>query len=118
MRRWAQNYFTGMFFAPNKDFVPSTPTGTLNYEDVQFPSRSGHALQGFFLKSKSTPLGTVVHCHGNTGSIHDHAPLVQFLSEAGCNVLVFDYGGYGQSVGHPTPPSIINDARSALDYCR
>lgn len=118
MRRWAQTYFTGKFFLPDKDFFPPIHYHPVNHENVQFPSKTGGTLTGFFLKAKGPAQGTVVHCHGNSGTTQDHAPLVQFLIDMGYNALVFDYGGYGQSQGHPSPESIINDTRTALDYCR
>src|SRR5262245_15244832 len=113
MLQWAQAYFTGKFFPLYKEFVTTAP-GPIEFESVQFPSITGKTLHGLFIPGRPPIHGTVVHCHGNAGTIKDHAPMVTFLSEAGFHVLVFDYGGYGKSEGHPTPLTIIDDTRAAL----
>src|SRR5205823_15054208 len=43
---------------------------------------------------------------------------ISFLVEAGYNVFVFDYGGYGESEGRPSPEGIIQDTQAALAYAR
>lgn len=118
MRRWVQAYFTSKFFLPDKNFIPTDSAYPFSHEDIGFPSKNGGTLHGIFLKAKPPVLGTVVHCHGNAGNVHCHAPLVQFIAESGCNVLAFDYGGYGRSTGQPCPESIIDDARAGVEYCR
>jgi len=118
MLNLARSYFTGMFFYPDKELVGSPFFQQIKYEDVFFPSESGDKLHGFFMKPKAPAKGTVVHCHGNAGNVSDHFPLMDFLLEAGYNIFTFDYSGYGQSEGRPTPEGIIKDTTGALSYIK
>lgn len=60
---------------------------------------------------------TIVYNHGNYASIEHYIPRVRYLHEAGYNVFVWDYRGYGKSTitTHPTGAQHLADARKALD---
>lgn len=116
MFQFARDYFTGMFFCPEKEFEPAVTTFPEHVQAITFQSRVSPHLCGYLLKAKGDAKGTVVHCHGNAGHVEDHVPLIQFLAEAGFNVLAFDYGGYGKSIGRPTPTNIVEDARAAVEF--
>ena len=105
-----RDYFTGLFFRPDKEFEPAVPVFPEHVEEIYFSSTASPKIHGYLLRSKGQPRGTVVHCHGNAGEVGDHVPLVQFLADAGYNLLAFDYGGYGHSTGQPSPDNIVIDA--------
>ncbi|MBJ93304.1 MAG: hypothetical protein CMP23_02390 [Rickettsiales bacterium] len=56
---------------------------------------------------------TVIYNHGNYAGIEHYQPRVRFLHEAGYNVLVWDYRGYGKSQPEtaPSPEQFLSDAR-------
>jgi pimeloyl-ACP methyl ester carboxylesterase len=63
---------------------------------------------------------TVIYCHGNGQNINRYWGRVELLWEAGCNVFIFDYEGYGKSEGSPSGPACYADGEAALNYvlCR
>lgn len=117
-----RRYFLGLFFVPDKTAEANPAQFGLDFDHVTFKSFDGRLLSGYFLKAKKAGRGhangTIVHCHGNTGNITTHFSLMTFLVEANYNVFTFDYGGYGESEGRPTPKGIIGDTRAALAYVR
>lgn len=56
---------------------------------------------------------TIVYDHGNYANIEHYQPRVRFLYEAGFNVLVWDYRGYGKTDPETTatPDQLLADAR-------
>lgn len=106
------------FYFPTRD-EPATPTKwSLKYEDISFRSIDGTPLHGWFLPAKATPQpkGTVVFSHGNAGSIGHHLWFVTWLAEAGYNVFLYDYRGFGKSGGEVDRAGMIEDVKSAFAY--
>lgn len=105
------------FYFPTHD-QPATPDkwGFL-YEDVNFKSADGTKLHGWFLKSKSSkPKGTVVFSHGNAGSLGHHLGFVMWLAEAGYQVFMYDYRGFGKSGGVLNRDGMVQDVKAAFLY--
>jgi hypothetical protein len=60
---------------------------------------------------------TVLFLHGADGSISNALPRAFTLHKAHLNILLFDYRGYGRSIGrHPTQATMQQDAEAALTY--
>jgi pimeloyl-ACP methyl ester carboxylesterase len=55
----------------------------------------------------------VLFCHGNAGNVGDRVPHLALLTDAGFDVLAFDYRGYGRSRGRPSEHGTVLDARAA-----
>jgi fermentation-respiration switch protein FrsA (DUF1100 family) len=115
---FAKSYFVSLFFYPDNVVVGSPKNYGVPYEEVSFPAKNGNTLFGYFFKSKGPVRGTVVHCHGNAGNVTEHFPQALFLCAEGYNVLAFDYEGFGQSQGKPSPEGVVQDTLAALDYVR
>jgi fermentation-respiration switch protein FrsA (DUF1100 family) len=57
--------------------------------------------------------------HGNAGNIGHRVPIAKVLAEnAGCNVFMAEYRGYGLCSGVPNEKGLMIDAQAALDYIR
>lgn len=123
LRNLAQSLLGGenansLFYFPTRD-LPATPAKwNLKYEDVDFKSTDGTPLNGWFLpaKGKAEAKATVVFSHGNAGSIGHHLGFVMWLAEAGYNVFMFDYRGFGKSGGSVDRRGMIEDVESAFAY--
>ncbi|MFD2157720.1 alpha/beta hydrolase [Rubritalea tangerina] len=104
-----------LFYYPTKD-APFTPKKYgYAYEDVTFPSNGGVQLHGWWIPAKEAK-ATVVYAHGNAGSVAHHFVFVYWLIDAGYNVLLYDYRGYGKSGGKVAKDGIVMDAAAALKY--
>ena len=59
------------FFRPSRrDYAEHTKLG-ITPKDVFFESKDGTRLHGWFVPSKSQPIGTVIHFHGSDRNITD-----------------------------------------------
>lgn len=86
-------------------------------EAVEFQSRDGTRLRGLRVFAEPSPAkATVVQFHGNAGNVTTHIRSVSWLLRRGYDLLLFDYRGYGESEGFPTPEGVHEDALAALDY--
>ncbi|GHT10626.1 phospholipase [Planctomycetales bacterium] len=95
---------------------------TDTYREVSFQNRRNETLFGcYFPYNTVAPdkmaAGTILYCHGNGENC---SALLNFgnelRSEFRCNVLIFDYAGYGKSEGKPTARGILDDGRAARDW--
>ena len=106
--------------------VAQTPASAgLAFQAVRFgdnsagePQISGWWIPGGAAASPGKATGpTALMLHGESGSRSDALPAALALHDAGLNVLLFDYRGYGDSGGgHPTERRMRADADSALYY--
>lgn len=109
-----------LFYFPTRD-EPSTPAAWgLKYETIDFKSSDGVPLHGWFIPAKGktakTAKGTIVFSHGNAGSISYHLGFCTWLAEAGYNVIIYDYRGFGKSGGSVDRRGMINDVKAAFAY--
>ena len=91
-------------------------------EAVALASFGGNRIYGFFVRAlpdtdgPGDPNVTVLYNHGNGRNINRYWGRVELLWEAGCNVFIYDYEGYGKSEGTPSGAACYADAEAALDY--
>jgi uncharacterized protein len=91
----------------------------LTYEDVAFPTADGLTLCGWFIPAGGPMArGTIIFCHGQSGSMDRDADQAPFLHTAGFNVLMFDFRGHGRSEGEWVTMGYLErlDLGGALDY--
>jgi uncharacterized protein len=109
-----------LFYFPTHD-EPATPADWgFKFEKLNFKSTDGTPLHGWFIPGRSgKSKATVVFSHGNAGSMGHHLGFVIWLAEAGYNVLMYDYRGFGKSGGAVERRGMINDVKAAFTYvCR
>jgi hypothetical protein len=103
--------------------VATTPASVgLNFTDLHFaddatgiPQLNGWLIPVSGNAATSTPTALILH--GADGSIANALPRALTLHNAGLNVLLFDYRGYGRSVGqHPTEATMQQDSDAALNW--
>jgi pimeloyl-ACP methyl ester carboxylesterase len=99
---------------------PLTPGAYgIHYEEIDFHSPDGLSLRGWFVPAAAAqPQGTVVFCHGQSGSMDRDTPWLPPVHEAGFNVLMFDFRGHGRSDGSSVSLGYFErqDLLGALDY--
>lgn len=106
-----------LYYPTHKIYTNLSDSG-YQYEEVTFLSRDGTLLSGWFIHSVEESKGTVIHFHGNAQNMTAHVSFVSWLPQAGFNVFVFDYRGYGKSKGSPTRKGVHEDSCAALNYLR
>ncbi len=104
---------------PSPTETPTPAAQHLPFTPIRFgPDASGQPqLFGWWLPGNSPASPTILMLHAETGSMPDALTAAKSLHDAGPNVLLFDYRGYGQSLGrHPSESLMHADAESALQY--
>ncbi len=105
---------TYLFFKPSKEFVMNPGIIKHSPADVYFTSSDGLVLHGWYFRAKEER-GTILICHGNVENLSTHVMLDLWLIDAGYNLFIFDYRGYGRSEGAPDVKGIQLDAEAALE---
>ena len=108
-----------VLFHPSK-YTHDLPAAT--FMEVRFQNSKTQTIHGCYfpyqkINPTGTPIGTILYCHGNGENVSkllDWAE--QLCSEFQCNVLVFDYAGYGKSSGKPTAHGVLDDGFAAMNY--
>jgi uncharacterized protein len=109
---------------PSRTVATTPATLNLPYTEVHFgvdetglPQLTGWWIPAGPSDEATTTQHTALILHGADGSVADALPSAQLLHAQHLNVLLFDYRGYGQSLGqHPTQSSMQADAADALTY--
>lgn len=106
-----------LFYLPTHD-EPATPSSWgFDYQNVWFKSGDGTPLHGWFIPARGKrALATVVFSHGNAGSVGHHLGFVLWLAEAGYQVLMYDYRGFGKSGGETDRRGMVDDVKAAFTY--
>jgi len=81
-------------------------------EVLSFETDDGELLYGWYCRAEH-PIASALYCHGNTGNLSNTAHVMPYLLDAGINVLLFDYRGFGRSSGSPSLSGIIDDGVTA-----
>ncbi len=93
------------------------PLDNYSYDSFFLPSDSGNQLHSVFISAKPlTSKGLVVHFHGNSGNISETVEKYLWLSDAGYDLLLFDYSGYGHSSGRANFANLRADAQSVFRF--
>jgi hypothetical protein len=91
--------------------------GSLGLDAEWFEIESGEGSQtGWFLPSGRSGGHTVLLFHDFDDDVSTMHPYYRFLVEAGMNVCVYDYRGFGGSGGEPSLRSVFMDAEQVVDF--
>jgi pimeloyl-ACP methyl ester carboxylesterase len=86
-------------------------------EDVSFEIEKGQSIHGWYFQSKNIrPRSVVVFFHGNGQNRSAHFYSLHWLLKEGHDLAIFDYPGYGQTEGQPTPQNTVKTAMGAINY--
>jgi uncharacterized protein len=117
---WITGCMERMFYHPEPG--PTPPPPNIGAEGVWFTSADGTRLYGWFIPAVGVDPAaaerrpTILHAHGNAGNVLSHAWFTEYLPDAGFNLFIFDYRGYGQSEGSSSRRrKFIEDTDAALD---
>ncbi len=87
--------------------------------EVLFTS-GGETLAGYFVRQPDSlrvaPHPTVVYHHGNKDNLAYYWDRVELLYQAGFDVFIYDYRGYGKSTGTSSETGLRQDAMAAHEY--
>jgi pimeloyl-ACP methyl ester carboxylesterase len=101
----------GTMFYPRPDPQPAPPGASDHLIEVE-PGVSVAAR--FYAFDAALP--TILYFHGNGEVVSDHDPLAPLYRQAGANLFVAEFRGYGRSSGTPTVAALVGDAHPITGY--
>lgn len=104
-----------ILYFPVSTMVATPAKVGLAYSDVWLINRLGTKIHAWWLPHEDARF-IVLFSHGNGGNISHRLETLRIFNELGLSVLVYDYSGYGQSLGEPGEASTRADARAAWDW--
>lgn len=99
--------FDDRFYFPSKEW---DKIENLSYDEFFFKIESD-SLNAIVLQPSEFPKASFLFFHGSGGNISKYMFMTQALVEAGYQVLMIDFRGYGKSTGIPTHRNIAQDAQ-------
>jgi uncharacterized protein len=90
-------FLNGLLYFPSRAFQATPANVGLRHQDVVFQAEDGTRLHGWWIPApRQPPVAHVLLCHGNAGNIGDRVLHARLLTDAGLDVFLFDYRGYGK----------------------
>ena len=111
--RWQRHKLFTPDSAPEGEVDPAAVG--LEVEDRFFRAGAGVELHGWWIPRRRA-LGTVLFCHGSSGSLPHRVEVLAALRQMRTNLFAFDYRGYGRSTGRPSEAGLFRDCRAAWDH--
>lgn len=94
-----------------------TPELPYSLDNIFFKNRSGDKLNGWLYTPTDNYNGTTIYfLHGNAANIAYQYLLATPFVNAGYQVFIFDYSGFGFSEGKSTRKAVYHDATDGLNY--
>ncbi len=106
---------SSFIYYPDPHWIVTPDRLGLKAEEIHLVPEPGVQLHAWFFPHPG-PLATLLFCHGNAGNVSHRLENVYYLLQAGFQVLLFDYRGYGHSSGRPSEPGLYRDAGAAWTY--
>lgn len=112
---------TRLMFFPSPVLESTPDDRQLTYEEAWIPinptQENGEMLYGWWIPAPRPDAPVVLDLHGNGSNIGDRVYRAERLHRWGYGVLLFDYRGYGRSVGSfPHEAQVYEDAEAAWRY--
>jgi uncharacterized protein len=86
-------------------------------EEVQFPLANNDQMHAWYFPGlNKKPKAIIVFCHGNGQNRSAHIVGLYWLVREGYDLLAFDYPGYADSDGNPTPENTVESAKAAIRW--
>jgi len=108
---------TSVFYQPTRVLYATPKQVGVTHEEVFFDSADGTRLHGWYLNHdpKQKSRGLITFFHGNAQNLSAHFLNLVWLTKHGYDIFIFDYRGYGLSVGEPSPEKVNLDGVAALE---
>ena len=87
-----------------------------SYEEFYFESSQEAMLRGWLFRSKGPSQGMIVVANGMAFNMSSRFTEWTWVLEKGYDLFIFDYRGYGESMGEVDMFGFVDDVASAIEY--
>ncbi len=102
-------------FADRLMFHPHESSYADTDDIIKLTTADGVKISAMYFANPAAKF-TILHSHGNAEDMGDLIGIYREISNAGFNVLAYDYNGYGTSEGTPGEKAAYADIDAAYDY--
>lgn len=88
----------------------------LEYSEHHFSSGDGTMLEGWWFKAEGDKKGMVVVANGIVQNMSARFVKWMWMVEAGYDLFLFDYRGYGRSKADPDMYAYVDDVKAGIEY--
>ena len=108
---------SSVLYAPTHNFYVKPERLNLKYHEVSLHSQ-GKTIYGWHFTESvlKKPKGFLIFFHGNGQNRSSHYLALSFMLEQGYDYFIFDYQGYGESEGKPSPEGTVKDGLEAMRW--
>ena len=106
--------YKGIYY-PVKEILIYPSSFGASFKDIYITTKDNVRINGWFVSNPKAKY-TLLFFHGNAGNIGDRIDKLQLLYQAGINIFIIDYRGFGKSHGTPSEPGFYRDAFASYDY--
>lgn len=99
------------FYQPSKEMKPID----LKFENISIPVEKDTITAILLKPSTAKPKATILFFHGAAGNVSTYVFMIKPLVEAGFQVAMVDFRGYGKSTGTPTHINVAADGQKFFD---
>ena len=110
-----EQLFNQFIYYPDLDLIANPHMLDLAFQEVQLTTQDQVTIHGWYLPHDHA-LATLLFLHGNAGNISHRLDNLRLLHEAGFQILIVDYRGYGQSQGTPSEQGLYLDGVAAWQW--
>lgn len=104
----------GIYY-PVKEILIYPSSVSIPFNDIYITTEDNVRINGWFISNPKAEY-TLLFFHGNAGNIGDRIDKLRILYQAGANIFIIDYRGFGKSQGRPSEHGFYRDASAAYDY--
>ncbi|WP_053405414.1 alpha/beta hydrolase [Persicobacter sp. CCB-QB2] len=102
-----------LYYFPTKELADLSD---FDYQEVELIEQDSLSLYHYFFKQKTDSLiGNIFFVHGAGGNASRYASKIEPLLQAGFNVYIPDWRGYGKSMGKPNYKNVLSDSQHAFE---
>lgn len=110
---------------PSRTYKQRPDKYNMAYQEVKVKTNDGDAeLNAWYFKAGGDKGRLVLIAHDGEGNMADYLRRVSVFTDMGCNVMIFDYRGFGESSEFEIDnnmyiyPHFQDDMTAMIDYCR
>src|SRR5512147_2315656 len=104
-----------LLYLPDRSIPSRTASGVPEMSEVRLHTDDGLDLLAWH-RPAAPRRATILYLHGNGGHIGYRGDRVRPFIDAGFEVLLVEYRGYGGNPGRPSEQGLMSDARAALAF--
>ena len=108
-----QDYF---IFWPSKLSAGHQYHFTIPFEELAIQTERDGNINALWFHQKGAKRPMILYFHGNSGDLSKWGHLSTYFDELGCDLLIYDFRGFGKSTGPRLEATFHIDARAMYDW--